>query len=73
MQEAINTSRYLVMRKEMPARAIINVGGEYAIGIMTLGLDVHNLLGTHYYRSGMNTNLIPQQGRWLIANVGIRL
>ena len=35
--------------------------------------DGHNLLGTHYYRSGMNTNVIPQQGRWFLASVGIRL
>ena len=31
------------------------------------------LYGTRYYRSGMNTNLIPQQGRWFIGSVGIRL
>ena len=57
----------------MSARAIVNVGGQYTIGPVTLGLDVHNLLNTRYYRSGMNTNLIPQQGRWFMGTVGIRL
>ena len=63
----------IVMRKEMPARVIVNVGGEYTFGNVTLGLNVYNLLGTHYYRSGMNTNVIPQQGRWFMGSVGIRL
>jgi iron complex outermembrane receptor protein len=61
------------MRKEMPARAIVNLGGQYQIGPVSLGLDIHNLFGTRYYRSGMNTNLIPQQGRWFMGTVGIRL
>ena len=61
------------MQKDMAARAIVNLGGQYTVGPVTLGLDVHNLLGTRYYRSGMNTNLIPQQGRWFIGSVGIRL
>ena len=73
MQAAIEAARDVIMRKEMPARAIFNLGGEYQLGIVTLGLNIHNLLGTHYYRSGMNTNVIPQQGRWFLASVGIRL
>lgn len=63
----------VIMQKDMSARAIVNVGGQYTIGPVTLGLDVHNLLNTRYYRSGMNTNLIPQQGRWFMGTVGIRL
>ena len=62
-----------IMHKEMPARAIVNLGGEYTIGRVTLGLNIHNLLGTRYNRSGMNTNLIPQQGRWFLASVGIKI
>ena len=72
-QQAMEALQYVIMQKDMPARAIVNVGGQYQAGIFTLGLDIHNLLGTRYYRSGMNTNLIPQQGRWFMGSVGIRL
>lgn len=73
MQTAIEAARGVIMQKEMPARAIVNLGGEYVLSPVTLGLNVRNLLGTHYYRSGMNTNVIPQQGRWFLASVGVRL
>lgn len=71
--QAIEAMQHIIMQKDMAARAIVNLGGQYTVGAVTLGLDVHNLLGTRYYRSGMNTNLIPQQGRWFIGSVGIRL
>lgn len=73
IQAAQTTARDIIMHKEMPARAILNIGGEYTLGAVTFGLNVHNLLGTRYYRSGMNTNVIPQKGRWFIASVGVRL
>ncbi|MCR4957837.1 MAG: hypothetical protein K6B13_04420 [Prevotella sp.] len=71
-QAAVAASRQLVMRKEMSARAILNIGGEYALRSFTFGLNIHNLLGTRYYRSGMNTNVIPQQGRWFMASVAVK-
>lgn len=70
---ALDALQHVIMQKDMPARAIVNVGGQYQVGPVTLGLDIHNLLGTRYYRSGMNTNLIPQQGRWFMGTVGIRM
>ena len=73
MQETIGYVSQLIMHKEMPARAIVNVGGEYALGPVTFGLDIHNLLNTHYNRSGMNSNIIPQQGRWFLASIGVKL
>ena len=71
-QRAVDTASEITMHKDMPARAIVNIGGEYTLGPVTFGLNVHNLFGTRYYRSGMNTNLIPQQGRWFLGSVGIR-
>ena len=59
--------------EEMPARCIINLGGEYTYGRFTIGLNIHNLLNTHYNRSGINTNLVPQQGRWFLATLGVKL
>ena len=74
VQEELQALAPLVtMRKEMPARAILNLGGEYTIGPATIGLNIHNLLGTRYNRSGMNTNLIPQQGRWFLVSLGIKI
>ena len=73
LQSAIEAAHNVIMHKDMPARAIFNVGGEYVLGPVTFGINVHNLLGTRYYRSGMNTNIIPQQGRWFLGSVGVRL
>jgi len=70
---AIDAMQHITMQKDMSARAVVNLGGQYTVGTVTIGLDIHNLLGTRYYRSGMNTNLIPQQGRWFIGSIGIRL
>jgi iron complex outermembrane receptor protein len=61
------------MHKEMSPRVIINLGGEYTLGPVTFGLNIHNLLYIRYDRSGMNTNLIPQQGLWFLASVGIKI
>jgi iron complex outermembrane receptor protein len=63
----------LYARKDMPARAIFNVGADYKIGHLTLGLNIHNLLNTRYDRSGMNTNLVPQQGRWWQISIGYKI
>ena len=54
----------VIAKYDIPARAIVNVGADYKIGKLTLGLNIHNLFDTRYDRSGMNTNLVPQQGRW---------
>ena len=64
--------QHIIMRKKMSARAIVNIGAQYKTGPFTFAIDVHNLLNTRYYRSGMNTNLIPQQGRWLLASAGYK-
>ena len=70
---AVDAAQKSITHLEMPARCILNIGGEYMIGSVTLGLNIHNLLGTRYNRSGMNTNLIPQQGRWFMGNIAVRL
>ena len=57
----------------IPARAIVNIGADYQIGKLTLGLNIHNLFDTRYDRSGMNTNLVPQQGRWWTVSVNYKI
>ena len=59
-------------RKDMSSRAIVNVGADYKIGRLTLGLNIHNLFNTRYDRSGMNTSLVPQQGRWWTVSVSCK-
>jgi iron complex outermembrane receptor protein len=68
-QQAIDTISLLISKKDMSPRAIVNVGAEYKIGNLTFGVNVHNLFGTRYNRSGMNTNIIRQQGRWFMFDV----
>ncbi len=70
---AVELMHDIVMKKDMPARAIVNVGADYQIGRLSLGFNVHNLFNTRYDRSGMNTNLIPQRGRWWMATIGYKL
>jgi iron complex outermembrane receptor protein len=70
---ALELAPYVIMHKDMSSRAIVNVGGEYTLGPVTFGLNIYNLLGTRYNRSGMNTNLIPQQGRWFLASIGVKI
>jgi outer membrane receptor protein involved in Fe transport len=47
---------YLIFQKEIDAHMILNIGAEYNLGKVTLGLNVRNLFNTNYNRSGMNTN-----------------
>ena len=72
-EAAVGAAEKDIAHLEMPARCILNLGGEYTLGPVTLGLNIHNLLNTRYYRSGMNTNLIPQQGRWFMGSIAVRL
>ena len=62
----------LIMQEDISARLIANVGAEYRLGRVTLGVNVRNLFDTDYYRSGMNTRLIPQRGRWWTASVAYK-
>ena len=73
MQETIGYVSQIIMHKEMPARAILNLGADYQLGPINLELNINNLLNTRYYRSGMNAPLIPQQGRWFLASIGIKI
>ena len=72
-EEIVTSVGKITGHEEMPARCILNIGGEYTFGPVTVGLDIHNLLGTRYNRSGMNTSLVPQQGRWFLATIGVKL
>lgn len=61
-----------ILHDEIDPRVTVNVGAEYKIGPVTLGANVHNLFNTHYFQSGMNTRLVPQKGRWLMATIAYK-
>ena len=44
----------------------------FQLGKVTLGLNVRNLFNTKYERSGMNTKLIPQKGRWYMFDIAYK-
>jgi iron complex outermembrane receptor protein len=62
----------IVTDLEMPAHAIVNVGADYQWKKFTLGFNVRNLFNTNYYRSGMNTKLVPQKGLWFMFDVAYK-
>ena len=71
-EDAVASTAMIIRREEIPARCIISIGGDYTFGPVTIALHIHNLLGTRYHRSGMNTNVIPQQGRWFMGSITAR-
>ena len=62
----------LVMHKDMPSRAIFDIGAEYKWNKVTFGLNIRNLFNHKYYRSGMNTNVVSQKGRWFMFDVAYK-
>ena len=66
------TQERLVLENDMSSRFIATLGAEYKLGRVTLGLNVHNLFNTKYSRSGMNTKLIPQRGRWWMGTIAYK-
>ncbi len=69
MEHTLELAKEMVFKRNMPARVLFNVGADFQLGPVTLGLNIHNLFNTYYERSGMNTNVIPQKGRWWMATV----
>ena len=62
----------VMMNKQISSRAIFNIGADYQLGHLTLSFNVRNLFNTYYYRSGMNTNIVPQKGRWFMFDVAYK-
>ena len=69
---AQEAQEHIILKNDMKARAIFNIGAEYQLGKVTLGLNVRNLFNTKYERSGMNTKLIPQKGRWYMFDIAYK-
>ena len=64
---AVSEKSYLVV-------GLGNIGAEYQLTPhVQVGLNIRNLFNTQYSQSGMNTVLVPQRGRWYMANIGIKI
>ena len=72
MEELERVKGTLIHQEDMKARAIFNIGAEYKWRNLTLGLNVRNLFNTQYNRSGMNTKLNPQKGRWFMFDIAYK-
>ena len=62
----------IVEMGDLPAHLLVNIGGQYTIGNLELGLNIRNLFNTKYSRSGMSSGIIQQQGRWFMFEVAYK-
>jgi outer membrane receptor protein involved in Fe transport len=51
----------------------MDLGANYTIDRFEFSFNVHNLLNRRYSLSGACTGLIPQQGRWFMGTVAVKL
>ena len=72
MQQATAYISQAIYKGDMDPRVIVDLGAEYKLNKLTLGLNVHNLFNTQYNQSGSNTKLIPQKGLWFMASVAYK-
>jgi len=61
------------VEKHVPAYFTLDIGANYNIGRIELGLNIHNLLNRRYSLSGACVGLVPQKGRWLMFDIGYKL
>ena len=55
---------------EVPARVLVDLGANYKVGRLELGVNVHNLFNKSYKQGGMNSNgVLMQKGTWVMADV----
>ena len=62
----------IVYARDLDARVILDLGAEYQLGKVVLGVDIHNLFNTHGNLSGMNAKRVPQKGRWFTFSVAYK-
>jgi outer membrane receptor protein involved in Fe transport len=62
-----------IKEENIPARAIVNIGGSYELSPLTFELNVYNLFNQKYYQGGNSSAPIRQQGLWFMFNVGVKI
>lgn len=58
--------------EDVKSRIVFNLGARYTIKDLEISFNVRNLFNTKYYQSGMSTLLIPQKGRWFMAEISYK-
>ena len=82
-EQLANQLKYLAQRmeelqteipvtKDVKSRILVNLGASYTLGNLEFSLNVRNLFNTKYYQSGMSTLLLPQKGRWFLAEISYK-
>ena len=72
LDEMAQTFARLIYSEKIDPHVIFDLGATYQLGKFTFGANIHNILNTHYMRSGMSTRLVPQKGRWMMFTVGYK-
>ena len=58
--------------KDIPAYFVMDLGANYTIGKLELGVNVYNVLDKQYTLGGACTGGMPQKGRWWMATVAYK-
>ncbi len=61
-----------LIEKNIDAIALLDLGARYSLGMFEFGATFKNVLNHHYYRGGIGTGLIPQQGRSFMAYAAVK-
>ena len=72
MTNYFQSLEHMLPIKDIPAYFLWDVGANYTIGKLELGLNVHNVLNKQYTLGGACTGGIPQKGRWWMATVAYK-
>lgn len=69
----LNDPKALYVERYVNPYFILNMGANYTIDRFEFSFNVNNLLNRSYSISGACTGLIPQQGRWFMGSVAVKL
>ena len=66
----VNAKENMLVEYETPGRVLVDLGADYKIGKLELGLNIHNLFDNKYKQGGMNSNsTIIQKGTWVMGDI----
>lgn len=73
LQICMETAQHFYAERDVSPYFIMDLGANYTIDRFEFSFNVHNLLNRRYSLSGACTGLIPQQGRWFMGTVAVKL
>ncbi len=69
---SIDLMKQKLIKQEVDARALLDLGARYTFGKFELGANCNNVLDHRYYRGGIGTGLLPQLGRSFLAYMAVK-